>query len=190
MSLIQKRMARILHRSWWALLLRGLAAVVFGILALLFPGPVGAALLWVFGAYAFVDGVLSVGAALAGREEHEDWWLLFLAGLLGLGIGALCFLVPAAAAMALLFYIAIWAIGRGLLEVAFAVHLRKEVQGEWVLFLAGILSVFFGVALLARPAGGVLALLWLIGAYALVLGIILVVLALRARAFGKRLAGS
>ena len=141
-----------------------------------------------FGAYALADGVLGVWTAVAGRKEHEDWWVLLLWGLVGVGAGFLTFLVPGVTALALLFYIAIWAIALGVLEIVTAIRLRKEIEGEWLLVLGGLASVVFGVLLMARPVAGALAVLWLIAAYAVVFGVILVILAFKARTFGKQLA--
>ncbi len=174
-----------LQRNWWLLLLRGVAAILFGVLAWVLPGASLAALVLVFGAYALVDGVLGVWVALQSRKENDHWWLLLLVGLLGIGAGVLTFAVPGLTALVLLFYIAVWAIATGVLEIATAIRLRKEIQGEWLLILGGLLSVVFGVLLVAQPGAGALALLWLIGIYAIFFGVLLVLLAFKVRGFGK-----
>lgn len=180
---IKERLASILTRGWWLLLLRGLLAIVFGILTWFQPGLSLAALVILFGAYSMADGVLGVWTAIAGRNDHEYWWVLLLRGLLGIGIGVITFLAPQVTALALLFYIAIWAIATGILEIVAAIRLRREIEGEWVLGLAGLASVAFGVLLAAQPGTGALAVLWLIGSYAIVFGVLMVILAFKARRF-------
>ena len=190
MNSLDKRLASILSRSWWLLLLRGLAAIVFGVLTWFQPGISLAALVLLFGAYSMADGILGIWTAIIGRKDHEDWWVLLLEGLLGIGVGVLTFLVPGITALALLFYIAIWAIATGVLEIVAAIRLRKDIKGEWALILAGLASVVFGVLLVAQPAAGALALLWLIASYAIVFGVLLVVLAFKARSFAGIVARS
>ncbi|HUL81770.1 MAG TPA: HdeD family acid-resistance protein [Gammaproteobacteria bacterium] len=188
MDRIEDRLAYILHRGWWLLLLRGVAAIAFGLLTWFQPGISLAALVLLFGAYSFADGVFSTWTALAGRAHNEYWWVLLLRGLLGIGIGILTFFEPGITALVLLFYIAIWAIATGMLEIAAAIRLRREIQGEWLLILSGAVSVVFGVVLVARPGAGALAVLWLIGSFAFVFGVLLVALALRARGFARSVA--
>jgi len=188
MSLIQDRLASILHRSWWLLLLRGLAAIAFGLLVWFRPGISLALLLLMFGIYTLVDGALSIWAAISGRGDHEHWWVLLLAGLLGVLVGALTFIAPGVTAIALLFYIAIWALGTGTLQIIAAIRLRKEIQGEWMLILAGLASVVLGIVFIARPGVGVLTLLWLIAVYAVLYGVLLVLLSFRVRRFGAAVA--
>jgi uncharacterized membrane protein HdeD (DUF308 family) len=185
---LQTNMAALLQRNWWVLLLRGIAAIAFGLLAWFEPGVTLAVLVLLFGAYSLVDGALGVWSALAARKEHDDWWLLLLVGLLGVGVGILTFVAPGLTAIGLLFYIAVWAIATGVLEIITAIRLRKQIEGEWLLVLGGVVSVLFGVLLMAQPGAGALAVLWLIGGYAVVFGILLVVLALKARRFGGTLA--
>jgi uncharacterized membrane protein HdeD (DUF308 family) len=189
MQAIQGHLASILSRRWWMLLLRGLVAIAFGIVCWVEPGISLASLVLLFGAYSLVDGVLNAWAALEGRAHHEHWWVLFLEGLLGIGIGVLTFIAPAITALALLFYIAIWAIATGVLEIVAAIRLRKEIRNEWLLILAGLASVVFGTLLMAQPAAGALALLWLIAAYAIFFGVMLVVLAFKVRGFVAKVGG-
>jgi uncharacterized membrane protein HdeD (DUF308 family) len=185
MDLPESTLAAILQRNWWVLLLRGLAAIAFGVLTWMQPGISLAALVLLFGFYAVADGFLAVWVAIAGRKEHEHWWVLLLEGLLGIGVGVLTFLAPAVTAVILLFYIAIWAIATGVLEIVAAIRLRKEIDGEWLLVLSGLASVIFGVLLVAQPEAGAMALLWIIALYAFVFGVLLVMLAFRARTFGR-----
>jgi len=181
MNVIEKQLVSVLFRNWWVLLLRGAAAIAFGVLTLTMPQVSLAALVLLFGIYAIADGLLAVWMAIAGRADNEQWWVVLLWGLVGIGAGILTFLVPQLTALALLFYIAIWAVATGMLQIVMAIRLRREIRGEWVLILAGLASVAFGVLLVANPGAGALAVLWLIGAYAIAFGVLLVVLAFKAR---------
>ncbi len=190
MNIVEKQLSTILSRNWWVLLLRGLIAIAFGILAWLQPGISLAALVLLFGAYIMVDGILGVWTAITGRKEHEAWWVLLLWGLVGIGVGILTFLAPGVTALALLFFVAVWAIATGVLEILAAIRLRKEIKGEWLLIISGLISVVFGFLLMVQPGAGAIALLWLIATYAIIFGVILVILAFKARTFGKKLARS
>jgi uncharacterized membrane protein HdeD (DUF308 family) len=183
MNPIEQRLASVLSRHWWLLLLRGLAAIIFGVLTWTQPGISLAALVLLFGAYSMVDGIFATWAAIAGAKDHDFRWVLVLEGLLGIGVGILTFVAPGITALALLFYIAIWAIATGVLEIAAAIRLRKEIKNEWVLVLAGLASVLFGFVLAMHPGAGALTLLWLIASYAVVFGVLLVVLAFKTRRF-------
>jgi uncharacterized membrane protein HdeD (DUF308 family) len=187
MNSVVAHLSSILSRAWWLLLLRGVVAVAFGILTWVQPGISLAALVLLFGAYCMADGILGVWTAIAGPKDHEYWWLLLLQGLLGIGVGALTFLAPGITALALLFYIAIWAVATGVLEIAAAIRLRKEVSNEWFLLLSGLASVVFGALLAAQPGAGALAVLWLIGSYAIVFGVLLLLLAFKTRRFARKL---
>ena len=172
---------------WWVVLLRGICAVVFGILALVWPGLTLLSLVLLYGAYALVDGVLSIACGVTSRAAPRPWWVMILAGLLGVAAGIVAFLYPAITAMVLLVIIAFAAIVRGVLEIAAGIRLRKEIEGEFWLILGGVLSIVFGVFLLLRPGVGALAVVWLIGGYAIVFGIIAMVLAYRLRGLQGRL---
>lgn len=186
MDIAENRLAGVLSDKWWLLLLRGLFAIAFGVVAVLIPGISLAALVLLFGAYVLADGIIGVWLGVSGRSKHENRWVLLLWGLLGVGIGIVALLAPGVTALALLIYIAAWAIATGVLEIVAAIRLRKEVKGEWLLVLGGLASIAFGVFLMLRPAAGALALLWLIAAYAIVFGGILVMLAIKARSFGTQ----
>ncbi len=185
--LLSERLSTVLARSWWLLLLRGIIAILFGILTYFQPGISLATLVLLFGAFSLADGALGTWQAINARKERENWWVLLLGGLLGIGVGLLTLFHPGVTALALLFYIAIWAVATGVLEIVAAIRLRKEIEGEWLLILAGVASVLFGVLLIARPEVGALAVLWLIAAYAIAFGVILVVLAFKARGFARRI---
>jgi uncharacterized membrane protein HdeD (DUF308 family) len=171
----------VVSRFWWALVLRGAAAVLFGLIAFFWPGVTLAALVLLFGAYAFIDGISSIVLGIREYGERERWWGTLLSGVVGVGAGIVTLLSPGITALALLTVIAIWAILHGVLDIVAAIRLRHAIQGEWLLALGGALSIVFGLLLLARPGVGALAVVWWIGAYALVMGIVLIVLGFRAR---------
>jgi uncharacterized membrane protein HdeD (DUF308 family) len=172
----------VLSRNWWALAVRGLAAILFGILAVLWPGITLFVLVIFFGAYMLVDGIFAIVAAVRAAGEEARWWLLLIEGILGVLAGLVALLWPGLTALALLYFIAAWAIVSGVLEIVGAIRLRREIEGEWALGLSGVLSVLFGILLVVIPApAGLLSLVWLIGAYAVAFGVLLLVLAFRVR---------
>ena len=177
----------ILSRYWWMTVLRGLFWILFGVVILARPGISLLSLTLALGIVIFADGILNVMNAFAGRKVHEDWWVLLLVGLTGVGVGALTFYSPQTTALALVFYVAIWAIATGLLQIAAAIRLRRQLAGEVWWTLAGIASVIFGVLLIVQPAAGALTLLWLFAVYAIAFGVLLVLLAFRVRGGIKRL---
>jgi len=180
----------ILSRYWWMTVLRGLFWILFGIVLLASPGISLLSLTLAFGIIMFADGILNVFNAISGRKVHHDWWVLLLVGLLGIGIGALTFYSPQATAIALVFYVAIWAIATGVLEITMAIRLRQQLAGEIWLILAGIASVLFGVLLILQPGVGALTLIWLFAVFAIAFGVMLVLLALRVRGGVKRVTGT
>jgi len=174
-------MVKVLADGWWAFVLRGVAAIGFALIAFAAPfATISAMVLW-FGAYALVDGVFSVAAAVLNRRD--DWILLLLHGALGIIVGYLTFRSPEMTAMVLLFYIAAWMLVSGATKIALAVRLRKEIQGEWLLALSGALSLLAAFVLLWHPVAGALAMLTVIASYALVVGVLLVVFGVRMRKF-------
>jgi uncharacterized membrane protein HdeD (DUF308 family) len=170
-----------LAKNWWLVLLRGLAGITFGVLAFAWPGLTLLVLVTLWGAYALADGVCALGAAIGGRGGVVPRWWLVVAGLLGIGAGLVAFFSPGMTALALITLIGAWAVVRGIVEIVGAVQLRKEIDNEWWLVASGALSVLFGLMVLAAPGEGALALLWVIGAYAVVFGVMLVGLSLRLR---------
>ncbi|HMH45733.1 MAG TPA: HdeD family acid-resistance protein [Pyrinomonadaceae bacterium] len=172
-----------LAHNWWLLALRGLVAIIFGILAFIWPASTLLGLMILFGAFAFVNGILSLMLAAKAPKGYPRFGSLILGGILGIIAGVVTFFWPALTAAGLLILIAAWAILTGILEIVAAIRLRKEIVNEWLLALVGILSVIFGVLLLLQPAAGAVVLIWWIGAYALVFGILLLILAFRVRSW-------
>ncbi len=168
----------VLVRNWWMLILRGVFAIVFGVISLVWPGLSLAALVIMFGAYALADGIVALVAVL---QRRGVWWMQILEGVAGIAAGIFAFSRPGLTAFALLYLIAAWAVVTGVLELFAAVELRKVIEGELMLVLAGMASIAFGVLMMMRPAAGALALVWLIGGYALVFGALLIGLGIRLR---------
>jgi len=178
-------MRALLSKYWWLVLLRGILAIVFGILAWRWPGLTLEMLVLFFGAYALVAGLSAVVAGIAGRKESEDWWVLLLEGLVGIGIGILTFRAPGLTAVVLLFFIAIWAMVSGLMQIVTAVRLRKEIKGELWMVLGGILWIFLALCLVAFPLAGALTMVWVIAFVAVLSGVTQILLALRLRRVAK-----
>jgi uncharacterized membrane protein HdeD (DUF308 family) len=174
-----------LHRNWWIVLLRGVAGIAFGILTFMAPGISLAALVLLWGAYAFADGVLALVSAIRRRGQSDRWWLLMLEGMVGIAAGVLTLVWPGITAIALLYLIAVWALLTGAIEIAAAIRLRKVISNEWLLALSGIASLGFGVLLILFPGPGALAVVIWIGAYSFVFGALLVALGLRLRSLGR-----
>ena len=170
-----------LARNWWLLVLRGVLAVLFAVLAFLWPGLTVAALVILFGAYAFVDGVFAVIAALQRIGKQDRWWAMLIEGILGIGAGIITFLWPGVTALVLLTIIGVWAIFTGVMEIMAAIQLRREIDNEWLLGIGGALSVLFGLLVIFFPGAGALSLVWLIAVYAFAFGILLIGLGLRLR---------
>jgi uncharacterized membrane protein HdeD (DUF308 family) len=167
------------HWGWIAL--RGVAAIVFGVLALILPGIALGALVLMWGAYAIVDGVLALVSAFRLRDEGAVRWPLVIVGLLGIVAGVVTFVWPGLTALALLFIIAAWALLVGVFQIVAAIRFRKVLDREWLLILSGLVSVVFGVLMIASPGAGALAVIWLIAAYSIVFGVLLVLFSLRLR---------
>ena len=177
-------------RNWWALVLRGILAVIFGILIIVSPGIALTSLILVLGAYFLVDGIFAVAGALAHRDHYHPWWLTLVEGIIGIIAGIAAFVYPGLTALTLLYVLAVWAILTGIFEVVAAVQLRKVVQGEWLLAVSGVLSVLFGILLIVFPGTGILALLTVLAAYAIIFGVLLIVLGFRMRGMTTGMGGT
>jgi uncharacterized membrane protein HdeD (DUF308 family) len=170
-----------LARNWWAVVLRGVTGIIFGILAFVMPVLTLAALVMLFGAYALVDGVFSIIAAATGRTGPRSWWALVLTGIVGIAAGLVTFFMPGLTALTLAYVIGAWAIVSGVLHIITAIRLRKVIDNEWWLGLSGALAIVFGVFMLLAPGAGALAVLFWIGAFAFVYGVVLVALGITLR---------
>ncbi len=171
-------MIQLLARNWWAVELRGVFTVIFGLFALFMPAITLSALVFLFGIYALAEGIVLLVMSF-NKQYTQHRWITMLEGLVGIGAGIIAFMRPGITAFALLVIIAVWALITGILEIVGAIQLRKEIRGEWLLVLSGILSIVFAYILLSRPAAGALALVWVIGVYAVVFGLLLMGLGIK-----------
>lgn len=180
-------MLLVLARNWWTLVIRGVAAIAFGFATFAWPNLTLAVLIALFGAYALVDGIFNlIGAVRGATHRSERWGWMLVHGFVSIGVAFMTLLWPGLTALALLYWIAAWAIVTGALEIGTAVRLRKEVKGEWLLVLGGIASVLFGLLLFSRPGVGALAVTLWIGAYAILFGALNIGLGFRLRSELKR----
>ena len=173
-----------LAKHWWVLALRGVAAIVFGVLAFAWPGITVVSLVILYGAYALVDGVFSIFAAIGGGTPAPRWWLAVV-GVIGILAGLIAFANPVLVGVYLLLFIGIWAIVSGVMEIIGAIRLRKEIDNEWLLILHGVLTVLFGIVMVVEPLTAALALIWVIGAYAIAAGVIMIALAFKLKGHVK-----
>jgi uncharacterized membrane protein HdeD (DUF308 family) len=175
----------ILSGLWWAIALRAAAAILLGVIAIFMPGPTLAAIVIVFGIYAIIDGILAIVAAVRGFRKKERWWPMLLEGLVGIAAGAIAIFWPGIGALALTYLVAAWALVTGAFEIAAAVRLRRVISGEWLLLIAGLLSIVLAVLVALFPGTGALLLVWWLGAYAFAYGVVSLVLALRVRSWTR-----
>ena len=174
-------MIETLKRHWWVPVIRGIAAIVFGVIAFTHPVMAIATLVLFFGAWVLIDGIFRILAAIRHRGSDPDWAWQLVIGIIGIIVGLLTFHAPQVTALALVIYIAAWALMIGASEIAMAVKLRHEIKGEWLLILMGLASIVFAVLLLWNPVAGAAAVIWLIAWYAVVLGILAIFFGFRLR---------
>jgi uncharacterized membrane protein HdeD (DUF308 family) len=174
-----------LARWWWTFIVRGVLAIAFGVLAFIAPGLGIAVLVGLFAAWALIDGVTSLFTGVRTRETDKNWWLEILEGVVSIAAGVIALLFPVFAADILVLIIAAWAVVTGIFEIVAAIRLREQIKGEFWLGLAGVASILFGVVLFLFPAAGALSLVWLIGSFAIVFGVFLVILGWRLRAIDE-----
>lgn len=179
---LQDGMLRDLKRNWGWIVVRGIAGVLFGVLAFIWPVVTVTVLVLLWGAYALADGVLALLAAVRIRDRGKPFWGLLIVGVLGILAGILTFLWPGMTTLVLLAFIAAWALAMGLFQIVAAIRLRKVIPNEWLLALSGVLSVIFGALMLWRPGAGALAVVWVIASYATVFGVLLIALGWRLKA--------
>jgi uncharacterized membrane protein HdeD (DUF308 family) len=179
-----------LVKNWWSLVIRGLVAILLGVITLAIPGITIGALVLLFGVYALIDGVMSFAGVWRASKEHERWGALLLEGFAGIVAGIVAFAWPAITLLVLVYVVAAWAVVTGVVEIAAAVRLRRHIGGEWLLALAGVTSLIFGILVLAAPIAGALVIAIWIGVYALIFGAMLIGLGFRLRTLAKPINGS
>src|SRR5947208_5665915 len=170
-----------LKRHWWVPVIRGIAAIVFGVIAFVYPGLTIAVLVLLFGAWVLVDGIFRIVGAIGHRASDSDWGFNLIIGILGIIIGLLTFHAPGITALALVIYIAAWALMIGATEIALAIKMRREIKGEWFLILMGLASIIFAGLLLWNPLAGAAALIWIIAWYAVIMGVLAIIFGFRLR---------
>ena len=166
---------------WWALALRGVLAILFALMTFVVPGITLAVLVILFGAYALVDGIVAIVSAIRAAHGHRRWGAFLVEGIVGILAGLVTLFMPGVTLAFLIYIVGAWAIVTGVLEIAAAVRLRKHVAGEWLLILTGVVSILFGIAVFWAPIVGAIAIAFWLGAYALIFGILLLILAFRLR---------
>ncbi|MBV8074194.1 MAG: HdeD family acid-resistance protein [Candidatus Eremiobacteraeota bacterium] len=177
-----------LKEHWWALLIRGIVAVLFGIICFWETGAALFALVIVIGAFFIVDGVMMVIGAVRSSSASgpAQWWWQIIAGVAGIIAGILTFTWPGMTAYVLTIFVAAWAIVTGVLELVTAIRLRATIPNEWLWIINGVLSILLGILVFANPTGGAVALMWVLGFYALLAGFTMIGLALRLRGLAHR----
>ena len=180
-------MAVVLATNWWALALRGVLAILFAILTFLWPGITLSVIVLLFGAYALVDGVLAIIAAVRAVRGHRRWGALLFEGIVGILAGLCAWLIPGVTLAFLVLLVAAWAVITGVFEIVAAIRLRRNIPQEWLLILMGVVSIAFGVMIYLAPIAGALVIVWWLGAYALVFGVLLLILAFRLRSLHPKL---
>jgi uncharacterized membrane protein HdeD (DUF308 family) len=181
MTMAMPQVTQQLASNWWALALRGVLGILLGLVALTRPGTTLSAIILLLGAYMFVDGVFAIVASLRGMRTGDRWGWMLVEGIIGVIAGIIVFRTPATAAVVLVWLVAFWAIMHGAAEIGAGIRLRKIIEKEWLLILAGVLSVALGIFILMRPGIGLLLLTTWIGVYALFAGIVTLMLAFRIR---------
>jgi uncharacterized membrane protein HdeD (DUF308 family) len=174
-----------LLQSWWVYALRGIAAIAFGVLAVTWPGLTLFWLVALFAAYALIQGAVSAYGALRNRKSDDDWWLNLLLGIVSIGAALIAVFHPALTALVLVLVMAANALIVGVLDIAVAIRLRKAIQNEWLLILAGVASIVFGVLVFLFPGAGAVVMVAMIAAWAIFTGVVFLALAFRARAWAR-----
>ena len=177
--MLEQQVVDQIGRHWGWVALRGVVAILFGLMALLMPAITLSALVLVWGAFAVVDGVLALVAGVRIRDNGKPLWALIVVGLLGIAAGIVTFVYPGLTALVLLYIIAIWALVSGVFQIVAAIRFRKDIRNEWLLGLSGLVSILFGGMMIMQPGAGALALVWVIGLYAVFFGILLLVFSFR-----------
>jgi uncharacterized membrane protein HdeD (DUF308 family) len=174
-------MVRTLSQNWWLVVLRGVLAILFGVLTFVWPAITLLTLVVMFGVYAIVDGLIAVWTGLSRTKDSSRWWTFLLEGLISIGAGVIALFRPGLATLVFIYMIASWAVITGILEIVAAIRLRNEITNEWMLGLGGVVSIALGVLLFLQPLAGGLAIVWTVAAYAIIFGVLLVILGFRLR---------
>jgi uncharacterized membrane protein HdeD (DUF308 family) len=177
----------VLVGNWWSFVLRGIFAILFGVLCFILPGMALLTLVYLFGIYALVDGILRIiGAFRRSDPQQQPWWALLIGGIFSIIAALIAFFSPGITTLALLYLIAAWALVTGSFEIAAAIRLRKQIDNEWLLALSGVLSIVFGVLLFIMPGPGALAMVWWIGIFAIIFGSLMIALGVKLRSWIRR----
>jgi uncharacterized membrane protein HdeD (DUF308 family) len=177
----------VLVGNWWSFVLRGIFAILFGLLCFILPGMALLTLIFMFGIFALADGVLKIIAAFRRSDPRQQpWWALLIGGILSIIAGLIAFFSPGITTIALLYLIAAWALVTGCFEIAVAIRLRKQIDNEWILVLSGVLSILFGAVLFIFPGAGAVAMVWWIGVYAIISGVLMISLGVKLRNWIRR----
>jgi uncharacterized membrane protein HdeD (DUF308 family) len=171
----------VLRNHWWALVLRGLMAILFALITFAVPGITIAVLVTIFGFYALFDGILAIVSTIRAVQGHRRWGAFLLEGAIGILFGLYAIIFPILAAAAFVTFVAVWAIFTGILEIAAAIRLRRQIQGEWLLISVGVFSILLGLVLVAAPVSGAVFLVWVFAGYGLIFGVLLIALGFRIR---------
>ena len=179
-------MVKNLAKNWWLLALRGLFAILFGIVILAWPGLTIEILVIIYGVFALVGGILSIIIGLFSIGKSSNWWVMFLEGILGFIVGGIVLKWPAISLLLLIVIIGLWAIISGIIQIITAIFVRQEIKNEWLMGLSGLISLLFGLVILSWPISSIIVVSWLIGFYALLLGIFLIVFGFQVKAYRSK----
>jgi uncharacterized membrane protein HdeD (DUF308 family) len=179
-------MLEILSRNWWLFAIRGVAAIVFGVLALLWPGPTLAVLVALFAVYALVDGAALLVSLARGGPRRRPTWMVGVMGVIGIAAGIVAIVWPGITALALLYVVAFWSIALGMTQLWAAISLRREIEGELWMAVGGVVAIIFGLYLAIFPGSGLLSVIWLLGIWSIVFGVSSLLLATRLRGHAER----
>jgi uncharacterized membrane protein HdeD (DUF308 family) len=178
-------MTLLLAERWWSLVLRGLLGILVGIIAFAIPAITLGALVILFAVYALTDGIVAIIGVYRASRTHERWGILLVEGIAGIVVAGVTIMWPGITALTLVLLVGSWAFVTGIFEIVAAIKLRKYISGEWRLLLSGIVSVLFGLLVVALPLVGALAIAISIGVYSIIFGVLLISLGLRLRAFTR-----
>jgi uncharacterized membrane protein HdeD (DUF308 family) len=172
-------MSEVHNRSWGELLFAGIVALLFGLIAAFWPGKTLLVIIMFFGIFILIEGIITVVMTLIRRKQYKNWWIGLVGGILGILIGGVTVFRPFATTVFLLYMVGIWAFITGVLTIISAIRLRKSIRNEWYLVLSGIVAVIFSLFVFARPVAAAVTMMWIISAFAILFGALLVVLAFR-----------